>query len=129
MTFYGFDKVTGRACFTASGPIAAMADYIIVSDEKDYDISTVELKDGVIVQREITDAELIEIARASRDNMMNEATRKVQILQDVVEFSEGDAQADAVAELNLWRAYRAELYRLEITANTVWPTAPNASPK
>jgi len=127
--FYGFKKSTGKCVWSIDVKPTQPDGVVILESEIDYDIGKVCLGgtedaptiDAVIMSEE----EKLANEKSKRDYLLNIATAKVGVLADVVEFANTE---ESEANLEQWRKYRVELYRLDFTDldNIKWPTEPAA---
>lgn len=62
-----------------------------------------------------------EIAEQEKKRLIDEATAKISVLQDAVDF--GDATDEEAEKLTAWKKYRIMVNRVD-TSNPVWPATP-----
>lgn len=68
-----------------------------------------------------SEKELIMMAEQLKSNLMDEASRRISVLQDAVDLD--IATTEETSSLLVWKKYRVLLNRVD-TAAPVWPTAP-----
>lgn len=84
-------------------------------------------KDGVFMQapqQQLTEDELLTQADSIRTGLMNEASKKISVLQDSVDL--GMAIDDEEEQLNIWKKYRVLLNRVDTSTvpDIIWPEKP-----
>ena len=127
--YYGFNE-SGTCVFSASGDIAPMTGIVVLQDDRDLDISKIQLNiaDGVatIGDKVVTAEEKIALLESRRQQLLRDAASQISLLSDVAEL-DNDAEAKTLADK--WRLYRVELYKLDLSDPdaALWPPLPGAA--
>lgn len=128
-TYYCFRIDTGRCVASASGPVEEQEGIIVITGEPDLDIMNITFEaddNGArIIPRQKSTEELVAEALGTKEVLMEEARRRIDILRDQADLN-GDEQAEAL--LLQWRKYRLAVMEVDVAnpSEIVWPEKPLA---